>query len=188
MQQIDSPRKRRSSPRLPWKRGPSAWKLADNAAEILKRLENSPRRFLSLRGAAGVLGISPQPLRDWIKRQHIKREGQRAQICKEELSHLVKWFEARAEPYEMESRSDRFHRDRNGHPRRFERLRSARFVWPKGRTALTPKELSALIGCHPSLITKAIHAYGLGRRKSPLRRKTVWRGWDSRNSHERDAN
>jgi hypothetical protein len=167
--------KRRTSPRLPWKRGPAAWKVANNAAEVLKHLETSPCRFFSLRGAANILGISPQPLRDWIKREHIKRGGPRSQISKAELSRIVAWFEAKAEPFEMESRSERFHRHADRQPRRFERLRAARFAWPKGRTALTPKELSALIGCHPSLITKAIHAYGLGRRKSPIRRKTVWR-------------
>jgi len=176
MQRMDFPRKRKSSPRLPWKRGPVAWKLANNAAEILKRLGTSPRRFFSLRRAANILGISPQPLRDWIKREHIKREGQRSQISKAELSRLVTWFAAKAEPFEMESRSERFHRHVDRQPRRFETLRSARFAWPKGRSALTPKELSAQIGCHPSLITKAIRAYGLGRRKSPLRSKTLWRG------------
>lgn len=89
----------------------------------------------------------------------------------------------RAKPFDMTRRVERFHRHLERPPYPFFKLHSARFVWPKGRTALTPKEFSALIGCHPSLITKAIHAYrwiGFGRRKSPLRRKTVSRGSTAR--------
>jgi hypothetical protein len=62
-------------PRLPWKRGPIAWEVANRADEILEALAENRRRFLSLRRASEMLGVSTQPLRDWIKLGYLKQDG-----------------------------------------------------------------------------------------------------------------
>jgi len=171
---------RRPSPRLPWKRGPSAWEVGQRATLIRKCLEDNRRQFFSLRRSAKLLGISTQPLREWIKKGHIKRTGPRQQIAKEEISRFLLWLEEKAEPYSMLSRVNRFCNRPDYSFRPFDKLRTARFVWPKGRKALSPSELAALIPCHPSLITKAIKArswYGLGKRRTQGRWQITKRGW-----------
>lgn len=165
-------------PRLPWKRGPAAWQVATRANEILETLAASPRRFFSLRATARVFGISTQPLRDWIGRGDLNREGPRLQFSRGELHRFVKELVDRAEPYDWQPHIGRFHRHLKRPPRPFEKLRAARFVWPKGRTSLTPRELSSLIPCHSSLVVKAIKAsWRLGRRRTPCRWKITRRAW-----------
>jgi hypothetical protein len=171
---------RRRRPRLPWKRGPAARQVAINEAEVLKRLEASPRHFFSLRCAANIFGLSTQPLRDWSKREYLKRDGPRFQISKHEIQRIVGRFAEKAGPFDMRTRRERFHRHLTQLPRAFGKLASARFLWPKGRTALTPKELSNLIRCHPSLIVKAIKCCGwLGRRHSRCRWEITRQAWNS---------
>jgi hypothetical protein len=169
---------RRRRPRLPWKRGPAAWKIWLDADEIKIRISAEQRNFFSLRKAARLLNVSTQPVRDWIRLGYLKREGPRGQIARAGLERFVGWFEEKAKSFEMNCRRERFHRHLGRPPHPFEKLRSARFVWPKGRTSLTPKELSSLIPCHPSLVVKAIHAsWRLGRRRTPRRCKITRRAW-----------
>jgi hypothetical protein len=95
-----------------------------------------------------------------------------------ELERFVCWLRDKAAPY-WEARFLRFYAKRPNrfYPPRFNKLRKAEFQWPRGKPSLTPKELASLIGCHPSLITKAINARRIfGQR----RRRPVWRaefGW-----------
>jgi hypothetical protein len=136
------------------------------------------RQFFSLRKTARVFGISTQPLRDWIRRGDITRDGPRQQFSKEELLRFVTKLKEKAEPYDMETRWDRFYCHRHRPPWRFEKLRTAKFVWPKGQKALTPSQLAALISCHRSLVIKAIKEYSrLGHHPTPGRwqiTKTDW--------------
>jgi hypothetical protein len=181
MHRINFRQKRRGSPRLPWKRGPAAWQVAIRADEILEQLACCPRRFLSLRKAAHLLGISPSPLSDWIRREYLKRDGPRLQIRKDELVRFVEWLNQRAKPYGPDGYLERLYRKRMSPPYRFDKLSSAQFVWPKGRKALTPKELSEIIGCHPSLIVKAIRqGWVHGRRATPCRWEISRAAWTIR--------
>lgn len=168
-------------PRLPWKRGPIAWEVGCRANKILEALAQSPRRFFSLRRASAILGVSTQPLRDWIKLGYLRRDGPRLQISKDELSRLVNWLAKRAEPFEEENYVRRFssRHSRPGLP--FAKLDRAQFAWPKDQAALTPPRLARLIGCHPSLIIKAIHCGEFrARRKSPCRWEVTRRAWQER--------
>jgi hypothetical protein len=173
---------RRGSPRLPWKRGPVAWGIACRADEILVEVARCPRRFHSLRRAAHFLGVSTQPLRDWIRLGYLQRDGPRLQISAAELRRFVRWLQNRAEPFDPEEYLDRLYRKRSRPPRPFDKLRAAQFAWPKDRAALTPKELAQLVGCHPSLIVKAIRSDHLfsgvrGRRRTPCRWEITRRSW-----------
>ena len=138
-------------PRLSWKCGPAAWKVAARADEILETLTGSPRRFFSLRAAARLF-ISMQPLRDRVERGDLNRAGPRLQFSRDELHRFVKQLAARAEPYDWRLHIDRFHRHLKRPPRPFEKLRSARFAWPRANVA-HPKgafefyPLSSFIGC-----------------------------------------
>jgi hypothetical protein len=170
--------KRRGSPRLPWKRGPVAWQVSCRADEILGELAACPRRFLSLRRAARFLGISTQPLRDWIQRGDLKRDGPRLQIHKDELRRFVKLLQERAEPFDSNRYFERLHRKRKRPPYRFEKLLSARIDWPKGRKGLTPKEYARLVRCHPSLVLTAIREHVLhARRRTPCRWEIIKPRW-----------
>ena len=60
--------KRRSLPRLPWKRGPVTWKVTCRADKIFAILVGGSCNFLNLRRAARCPGVSTQPLRNWIRR------------------------------------------------------------------------------------------------------------------------
>ena len=173
-------------PRLPWKRGPAAWKVACASDDIKNRLHAQPRKYLSLRRTAKLFRISTQPIRDWIRLGHLKREGPRRQIVLGELERFIEWLERRAKPFSAENYTERFIRKTGRYPYRFQTLSRAQFIWPKGQKALTPKELAELIGCHPSLITKAIHArrwIRLGRRKSSARKKNY--SWETAGSSSR---
>jgi hypothetical protein len=147
------PKKGKGKPRLPWKRGPCAWEIARRAETILVTLKSSRRGFYSLRGAAKLMGVSTQPLRDWIRLGHLKREGSRQQISRFELERFIDELVRRAEPFDS-----RKYRERFPHTWPFKKLGCVRLQWPKGRKALSPRELAALAGCHPSLIRKAIHS------------------------------
>jgi hypothetical protein len=170
-------------PRLPWKRGPAAWKIATAAGDILQELGDTRRGFFSLRQASRLLGVSTQPVRDWLKRQDLKREGAGGKISKDELCRFVTWLQDRAEPFDSRLYLERLHRKLKAPPIEFDKLRAARFVWPEGRKALRPKELAQLVGCHPSLILKAITSHGFfhrlrGRRRTPCRWEVTKRDWD----------
>lgn len=138
-------------PRLPWKRGPAAWKIARRADSILETLNGSRRGLYSLRRTAKLLGVSTQPVRDWIRLKHLRCDGPRGQIAKTELERLVGWLARRAAPFDPMNYLERI-------PQKlpFQKLSSSCFVWPKGRHTLKPSELAALINCHPSLIVKAV--------------------------------
>lgn len=170
--------KRRGSPRLPWKRGPAAWKVACRGGEILERLACSTRRFLSLREAARVLKVSTQPLRDWVIHGYLERSSERLLFSTEELSRFVNWLAERAEPFGADDYLRRLYRRRGLAVFPFSKLYSAQFAWPKARTALSPKELSQLAGCHPSLVVMAIRQNRVrGRRRTPHRWEITRRAW-----------
>ena len=145
-------------PRLPWKRGPAAWHVKCRSEEILAQIAACTRRFMTLRGAARLLGLSTQPLRDWIAHGYLCRTGPRLRLSLQELRRFVQWLANRAKPFDASNYLDRF-RDRHGAlPYSFKKLATAKIVWPKCRTALIPSELAALVGCHPSLVLNAIQA------------------------------
>jgi hypothetical protein len=157
-----------------------AWRIATDADFIRAQLAAHPRHFFSLRQAARILGVSTQPLRDWIGLGHLKREGPRKQFAKAALERFVSWLEARAEPLPDEYHIKRLLGEEGEHPLEYAVLQHATFLWPTGRQALTPKELAELIGCHPSLIVKAIRDYQwrrLGRRRTPGRWEITRQRW-----------
>ena len=149
-------RKRRSRPRLPWKRGPKAYEIAQRADSILKEMADNQRGYYSLRRTAKVLGVSTQPVRDWIQLGQLHRDGPRRQTSRAQLEQFVQMLRARAEPFDKLNYLNRIREHRKVPIYRWRKLSVAKFDWPKGRTALTPSELAKFIGCHPSLIRKAI--------------------------------
>jgi len=170
-------------PKLPWKRGPAAWKVAISADQILAALAETHRGFFSLRRAARLLGVSTQPLREWIKRDNLNREGPGGKISKAELCRFVRWLKDRAEPFDSTRYLERLHRKLKAPPIRFDKLRAARFVWPEGRKELRPKELAQLVGCHPSLILNAMASrccfeHLRGRRLTACRWEVTKRAWN----------
>ena len=181
MQQTENPRRRKRSPRLPWKRGPRAWEIAQRADAILETLNNSRRGFYSLRRTAKLLGISTQPVRDWIRLGQLKRDGPRLQISRAELKRFIFELIHRAEPFERENYLDRIELHRKVPNWPWRKLVMADFTWPKGRNLLTPSELAGLIGCHPSLIIKAIIAGRVSaHRRTPGRWAVTRRSWRRR--------
>ena len=167
----------RRSARLPWRRGPVAWRVALRANEIRDELGRQSRQFLSLRATARLFGISTQPLRDWLKRRNVRRDGPRKQFSTCELTRFLGWLQARAQPFTTDRYLLRLNHSNGRPPLPFDKLSSARFVWPRGRPALTPNELSQRIGCHSSLIIKAINA-----REVRARRRTAFRWEITRNA------
>lgn len=164
---------RRGKPRLPWKRGPVAWKIKLEADEIKIRITGEKRNFFSLRKAARLLNVSTQPVRDWIRFGYLKREGPRGQIAKGELLRFLVWLQQRAELFDSMNYLERLPQ---AYP--FRKLRCASFEWPKGRKALNPRELAALTGCHPSLVLKAIRERRLrARHRSPCRWEVSKHAW-----------
>ena len=158
---------------LPWQRGPAAWHVKCRSPEILTRLAATTRPSLSLRAAARLLGLSTQPLRDWITAGHISRSGSRLRLA--ELQRFVRWIAQHAQPFPRAHYLDRFRR-RPPYP--FKKLATARFTWPRRRATLTPAELAPVLRCHPSLIIKAIHARALpARRRSPHRWQITRQAW-----------
>lgn len=168
-----------SRPRLPWKRGRVAFELSCSAGDIIEQLIKGTRRFYSLRRAATLFGVSTQPLRDWLRLKHLRRDGSRGQFSREELIRFLRWIEQRAEPFASERLADRFTARTGRLPGPFTRLKRAQFLWPQGKPTLTPSELAGLIGVHPSLIIKAIRYHGsrLARRRSRKRWEIPRQRW-----------
>src|ERR1051325_9914808 len=94
-------------PRLPWRRGPAAWKIAGHSDEVEIRLHAECRKFLSLRRASAILGVSTQPIRDWVRLGYLKRDGPRRQISKLQLSEFLSWLKSKAQPFPSENYSSR---------------------------------------------------------------------------------
>ena len=163
----------------PWLHGPVAWEIAERADAILVSLADSPKRFLSLRQAAGILGISTQPVRDWLAAGLLEASGPRKQIPARAVEQLVKTFRKSAQPYEMKRRLSRLQEPGAFPPWRFGKLFMADFKWPPKHDALRTTELAALAGCHPSLVIKAIHAGEVvARQASPRRWEITRRNWN----------
>lgn len=164
--------------RLPWKRGPRAYEIALRADEILEALSASRRGFYSLRRTAKLLGVSTQPVRDWIRLGYLKREGPRPRMSRFEIERFVWMLTERAEAYDTSKYVDRIECNRKVPSWRWRKLATALFVWPKDRDMLKPPELAKLIGCHPSLIIKAIYADRVrGYRPTPRRWAIKRRSW-----------
>ena len=165
-------------PRLPWKRGPAAWHVKCRADEILTQIALCPRPWLTLRGAARLLGVSTQPLRDWIAQGYLCRTGPRLRLTVSELRRFVQLLANRAEPFDPSIYQDRFRDPQGRLPYPFKKLATAKIVWPKRRPALIPSHLAALVGCHPSLVLKAIRTGTLrARRRTPCRWEITRRIW-----------
>lgn len=156
-------------PRLPWKRGPRAYEIAQRAYEIRESLDASRRGFYSLRRTARLFGVSTQPIRDWIRLGYLKRDGPRRQISRAELFRFLDMLIERAEPFDTFNYVLRIENNRKKECWQWRKLQ-ARFEWPNECKSRTPSELASLIGCHPSLIIKAIYAGRLNAfRPTPCR-------------------
>ena len=167
-------------PRLPWKRGPRAYEIAQRTDEILEALNTCRRGFYSLRRTAKILGISTQPVRDWIRFGFLKREGPRRQINRAEIESFVWMLVERAEAFDTGNYVNRIEHNRKVPSWPWCKLATAKFIWPKGRDILKPKELAKLIGCHPSLIIKAIKVDRVrGYRPTPNRWAIKRRSWQN---------
>ena len=178
---LDAPcrkiRRRNARRQFPWERGRVAWDVSQRAEEILNRLEFHPRNFFSLRQTATIFGVSTQPVRDWVRRRHLKRDGPRNQFRKAELCRFMKWLSKRAEPFTSEDYLDRIYR-KTGFQSPFRKLSRSRFVWPKGEDALRPRQLAKLIGCHPTLVLLAIRRGEIKvKRPTPCRSLITRRAW-----------
>jgi len=166
-------------PRSPWKRGLRGFDVAQRSGEILEYLDASRRGFYSLRKTAKIFGVSTQPIRDWIRLGYLKREGPRCQISKAGLMRFVKMLGEKAEPFDPYNYVRRIERNRKISCWRWRKLSEARFEWPKEYETRTPTELARRIGCHPSLIIKAIReGYIKDIRRTPCRwviKRKSWR-------------
>jgi hypothetical protein len=167
-------------PKLPWKRGPRAFEIAQRAGEILAALNTSQRGFYSLRRTAKILGISTQPVRDWIRLGHLKREGPRRQINRAKIETFLWMLVERAEVFGKWNYVNRIENNRKVQSWPWRKLATAKFIWPKERDMLKPNELAKLIGCHPSLIIKAIKVDRVrGCRPTPYRWAIKRRSWQN---------
>lgn len=145
--------------KAPWHRGPTAFAIGSRSNEIMERLAGLSETHLSLRRTAEVLGISTQPLRVWYREGWIKKGPAGRKFPVDELKRFVLWLKRYAKPEDMRQRVRRFSKIKGKHqplPRAWDLLRKASFEWPKGQATLTPSQLAALVGCSPSLVTKAI--------------------------------
>jgi len=164
--------------RLPWKRGPAAWQVKCRAAEILHRIATSTQRPVSLRAAARLFGLSTQPLRDWVRCGYLKPIRPGWPFALEELRRFVLWLQEYAAPFDSANYVRRFFGRRGAPPYEFQKLAATQIVWPTSRTALRPRELAQLVGCHPSLVVKAITMRAVrGRRPTPCRWEITRRAW-----------
>jgi hypothetical protein len=165
-------------PKLPWKRGPRAYQIAQRAEEIFERLNHDRRGFCSLRRTAKVLGVSTQPVRDWIRLGYLKRDGPRDQISRAGIESFVWMLVEKAEAFDPLNYLNRIERNRKTPSWPWRKFATANFIWPKERDMLKATELAKLIGCHPSLITKAIKAGRVhGFRPTPRRWAIKRRTW-----------
>jgi hypothetical protein len=167
-------------PRLPWKRGPRAFEIAQRAEEILEVLNTSHRGFYSLRRTAKILGVSTQPARDWVRLGYLKRKGPRHQISRAEIESFVRMLAERAEVFDTWNYVNRIERNRKVPSWPWRKLITAKFIWPVGCEMLRPNKLAELIGCHPSLIIKAIKVDRVrGYRPTRYRWAIKRRSWKS---------
>jgi hypothetical protein len=81
-------------------------------------------------------------VRDWIRDGHLQPRGPRGQVPKAELVRLVSWLRAHAKHFNPQSYTRRLVRGRRSPAVPFATLAQAHFIWPKGRAALTPRELA----------------------------------------------
>ncbi len=164
--------------RLPWKRGPAAWEVKCRAAEILPRVAASAQRPVSLRAAACLLGLSTQPLRDWVRCGYLTPTRPGGPFALEELRRFVLWLQRHAAPFASANYVRRFFGRHRTPPYEFQKLATTQIIWPTSRTALAPRELAQLVGCHPSLVVKAITMHAVrGRRRTPCRWEITRRAW-----------
>lgn len=164
--------------RLPWKRGPRAYEIALRADEIRERLNASRRGFFSLRGVAKLFGVSTQPVRDWIRFRQLNRERPRHQVSRAELFRFLEKLEKKAEPFDPYNYVRRIADNCKTGTWQWHKLSDAEFDWPKENETRTPSELARLIGCHPSLIIKAIYAGRVkGFRRTPCRWAIKRKSW-----------
>jgi hypothetical protein len=167
-------------PRLPWKRGPRAYEIGQRAHQILENINASRRGFYSLRRTAKLFGVSTQPIRDWIRLGQLKREGPHRQISRAELVRFLNKLFDQAEPYDSNNYILRIERNRKNGYWQWRKLSTARFEWPKEYETRTPSQLARLIGCHPSLIIKAIYAGRVrGFRRTPHRWAIKRKSWST---------
>ena len=179
---IPGPTQRRAKPRLPWKRGPAAGRVVAQVGEVRARLAATRRNFFSLRRAATLLGLSLQPVRDWVRQGYLKRAGPRGQVPKSELRRFVDWLADRAEPFSYAGHTARLTRGLDRPKYSFQKVKEARLSWPRGRETLTPLELADLIGCHPSFIRRALRDHWqrwIRRGQPPDRWRITRRKWQN---------
>lgn len=175
----------RSKHTNPWARGPAAWSVARRGEEIRAKVGACPKAYLGLRHAARTLGLSTQPLRDWTRLGLVRRDGPRGTISRTELLLLLTRIEAEVEPFDSASfYAKRLTCRRGGKRTSAGKLDGARFAWPRGRAALAPVELARLVGCHPSLICRALRGKVSGsrlrgRRRTPGRWEITRQAWES---------
>lgn len=170
--------KSRKPSKRPWLHGPVAWEVGQRGDAILATLAASPKRFLSQRQTACLLGISTQPVRDWVQAGLLEASGPRKQIPANAVEALVKSFRKCARPYEMKQRLSRLRKPDAFPSQRFGKLFRAVIKWPSKRSSLRPVELAVLVGCHSSMIRQAIHSrILLATRSSPHRWKIRHDDW-----------
>lgn len=165
-------------PRLPWKRGPAAWKVKTNSDEILKELADTHRGFFTLRRAARLFRLSTQPLRDWTKSGYLSRKGPRLQYDRAHLRQFVEMLRDRAEPFEPQNYERRFYTKIHRRVFRFAKLGHPQILWPRNRPSLGPAEIARLAHCHPSLIRQAIYEGEVkADRPTPFRWRIYKKDW-----------
>lgn len=148
-------RTRKGKARLPWKRGPAAWQIAQRREAIRERLEKSPKSFFSPAAAAKLFGVSPQPIRAWVGSKFLIPDGPRGQLSRSQLLACLARIGKEAKPFDQQQLAERFHR-KKGRPMPYAKLRSVDFPWPKKKPTLSPPEIGRLLNCHPSLVIRAI--------------------------------
>ncbi len=162
----------------PWLKGPVAWEVRLRAPLIRERMQAEKERCLSLRQVAEALGISTQPARLWIKEGWLPATGPRGRVKVEDLLEFTAWLEKNARPYRMEDSAARFAGQDESGPSPFRKLYRSQFSWDPARAVLTPPELADRIGCHPSLIVKAIRAgFIQAKRRSHSRWEIARQDW-----------
>ena len=170
----DEEEKPKRKGKTPWKRGPAAYAVARAADDLLEEMAGMEATHLSLRETAQLLGVSTQPLRDWHRDGWLRKGPRGLKFPVEELRRFVEWLGRYAKPFDMRARLVRLRKRGEPPPRAWDKLRNRNFRWPKGQRFLRPTELAELLGCHPSLITKAIaRGYLQGRKRN----KVHWEIW-----------
>lgn len=147
--------------------------MAIRAQEVIQALAAQSKAHLSMRRACRVLEISPHTLEDWERRGLIMRAIETGgKFAVSDLVSLIKAMNAYSRRAALPpSKASRF-----GAVGRFEFaiLECAEIQWPRSEQALTPSELAARIGCHPSTIIR-----GIRKKCVPARRRSCCR-WEIR--------